>query len=127
MKNLKRHPVDYLLIVIVIIGTILLICSSCAGYKGTFIEPSRGRQECELQPLGKYDTSAIVKENFFKGSTTTIYLQDDSYVSIWGKKCNFVKNEMIYAKPEFWGSIGLWKHFAVNKELSKRYTLLRQR
>ena len=86
-------------------------------------------EDC-LTILGRYDTSQVIKENFFTGSTTIIYLQDDSCIVIWGKKCAFRKNEMLYAKAEWWShppGVGHWKYFLINEDNNIRYALLKNR
>jgi hypothetical protein len=121
MKFIKRRLTNIFLLVFLIILAIALF-SSCSTYK-----PARKVWKCELQPLGNFDTCYTIKENFFKGTTTIIQFTDDSCVCIWGKKCDFDPLEVVYAKPEFWGSIGRWKYFAVNQDQTKRYTLLDRR
>ena len=83
-------------------------------------------EDC-LTILGRYDTSQVIKENFFTGSTTIIYLQDDSCIVIWGKKCEIEKGEMLYAKAEWWATPpggSHWKYFLINEDETIRYSLL---
>ena len=97
---------------------------SCAAQKK--YRSAKKEWTCELQELGLYDTCATIKENFFKGRTIIVYLQDDSCVVIWGKKCEIEKGEMLYAKAEWWATPPggcHWKYFLVNKEKTIRYSL----
>ncbi len=101
----------------------LLILTSCATkppYKS-----ARKIWNCEstYQELGRYDTSATIKENFFKGTTTIVHLQDDSCIVIWGKKCDFDPGELLFAKGEYWASIGHCKYFLINEGGTIKYTL----
>ena len=102
----------------------LLILASCATtspYKS-----ARKAWNCSstYQELGRYDTSVTIKENFIKGRTTIVHLQDDSCVVIWGKKCDFDPGELLFAKGEYWASIGHCKYFLINEAETHRYSLL---
>lgn len=105
----------------------LLILASCA------INPphksARQIWNCSstYQELGRYDTSMTIKENFFKGTTTIVHLQDDSCIVIWGKKCDFDPGELLFAKGEYWGSIGHCKYFLINEAKTRRYSLLERK
>ena len=125
MKNKKTA---YYGAFIGLIGTIVMIViftlCSCSTHKYV---SSRKTWKCELQPLGTYDTSSVIRENFLKGNTTIIYLQDDSCIVIWGKKCEFIKGDSLFAKAEWWATPpggSHWKYFLVNKEKTIRYSLL---
>lgn len=99
----------------------ILLCSCMAHRPLSFTE------DC-LTILGKYDTSCVIRKNFFKGSTTIVFLQDDSCVVIWGKKCEIKKGDMLYAKAEWWATPPggeHWKYFLINKDRSIRYSLKR--
>lgn len=125
MTHFKRHPVDYVLILIVIVGTLLLIFSSCN--RGIF-QPSMHISTCQnyYQEIGRYDTSTTIKAPWYRGTTTIIYLYkalDDNCVAIWGKRCEFEKEELLFVEAEYWGSIGRCKYFLINEAGSLRYSL----
>ncbi len=110
--------------------SIIIMCVlsllSCGGYNKIPYRQSKKQWTC-LTTLGQYDTSSVIRENFFKGSTTIIYLQDDSCVVIWGKKCEFDRGDSLFAKAEWWATPpggSHWKYFLINKDKSLRYSLL---
>lgn len=121
MKYLKRNTFLILLILIITLGIIMLIFSSCASFK-----PARKVWKCQEihQELGRYDTSVTIRENFLKGTTTIVHLHDDSCVVIWGKKCDFTLGELLFATGEYWATIGHCKYFLVNEAGSLKYSLL---
>jgi len=102
----------------ILIMTVLSLLS-CGPLK-TFSD-----EECREQ-LGRYDTNCVIPAKWHHGTTTIVYMQDDSCVIIWGKKCEFRKNEMLYAKAEWWGAApgsSHWKYFLINKEETIRYSI----
>jgi len=106
---------------------ILSIVMSLIGC-GMFEKLPIDEEDC-LTKLGRYDTSIVIKPGFMKGKQTIVYMQDDSCVVIWGKECKFRKNEMLYAKAEWWGvspGASHWKYFLINEDDNIRYTLLNQ-
>lgn len=84
-------------------------------------------EDC-IDYLGTYDTARLIPTHFLRGNTTIVCFEDDSAVVIWGKKCEFVKSEPLYAKavwfysPGFGG--GRWKYFLMNEDESIKYSLL---
>ena len=108
---------------------ILALVLSLLGCGGALhLNTISGGDDC-LTKLGRYDTSVVIRDTFFKGSTTIIYMQDDSCVVIWGKKCEFRKNEMLYAKAEWWAALpggSHWRYFLINEDNNIRYSLLNQ-
>ena len=103
---------------------ILLICViSLIACTTKRIPYSQGRKiwKCS-QELGRFDTCCIIKENFFKGSANIVYM-DSACVMIWGRKCEINKGELLYAKSEWWPSVGHWKYFLVNEDETIKYTL----
>ncbi len=121
MKYLKRNTILILLILIITLGVVITICSSCASFK-----PSRHVWNCQstYQEIGRYDTSVTVRENWMKGTTTIIQLQDDSCVVIWGKKCEFERGELLFATGEYWSTIRQCKYFLENEAGTLKYGLL---
>lgn len=121
MKHLKRNTILILLILIITLGIVITIFSSCATYK-----PARKVWNCQEvhQEIGHYDTSITIQENWMKGTTTIIHLQDDSCVIIWGKKCEFERDELLFATGEYWYTIGQCKYFLENEAGTLRYGLL---
>ena len=100
----------------------LLSCSTQRKFS-----PSKKNWDC-LTILGTYDTSCVIKENWLHGSTTIIYLQDDSCIVIWGKKCEFNRGDSLYAKAEWWATPpggSHWKYFLIIEDDNIRYTLLK--
>jgi len=116
-----------LMISIIVMFVLSLI--SCGGHNKIPYRQSKKIWKCSYE-LGRYDTSSVIRENFLKGTTTIVYLQDDSCVVIWGKKCKFRKNEILYAKAEWWATPpggAHWKYFLVNDKGTIRYSLLNRR
>jgi len=105
-----------------LILSIVISLLGCTAFKHTSIS----KENC-LTELGRYDTSVVIKEHWFKGSTTIVYMQDTSCVVIWGKECAFRKNEMLYAKAEWWSTppgMGHWKYVLMNEDDNIHYRLL---
>jgi len=104
-----------------LILTIILSLLSCAiSHK---YRPAKKVWICELQKLGQYDTSCMIKENFLKGTTTLVFMDDDSCVVIWGKKCEFNRGDSLFVKAEWWAP-GHWRYFLVDKNKTHKYSLL---
>jgi len=100
---------------------LLTLLCSCTMFKPV-IKP-----ECELQYLGRYDTCCTIKENFLKGTTTIVFMDDDSCVVIWGKKCEFDKGDSLFAEARWWSTPpggAHWKYFLVNEDKTLKYSLL---
>ncbi len=109
-----------------LILTIVISLLGCGG--ALHLNTISGGDDC-LTQLGRYDTSVVIAPGFMKGKQTIVYMQDDSCVMIWGKTCEFRKNEMLYVKAEWWATppgtwSNHWKYFLINKDKSLRYSLL---
>ncbi len=130
MKNLKYNQIVWILVLLIAVTTMLCSCST----QMTFVSKTAPIEDIinynTLYPMARYDSCRQIKKKFFHGNTLLIYMQDKSYVVIWGKKkkCKFRKNEMLYYKVEKWYSPGFpgshCKYFLSNRDESIKYSLL---
>ena len=99
---------------------------SCGSYNKIPYRQGKKIWTCQgyYQKLGRYDTNQLIKGNFLKGTSTIIHLSDNSCVVIWGKKCKFQKDELLFVKGEYWSSMRHCKYFLVNEPETLKYSLL---
>jgi hypothetical protein len=83
----------------------------------------QGKEPC-IEFIGIYDTARLAPTNWIHGNTTVVCFNNNSAVVIWGKKCEFTKDDSLFVKSVWWGSIQSWKYSLVNRDESIRYSLL---
>lgn len=131
MKTISNmQAFAYAIITTGIIGCLVCMLMSCGTTTYTVGESPISDEDVQwntLYPLARYDTSNTIKGTFVQGKSTIIYMQDSSCVVIWGKHCNFRKNEMLYWVAERWHNPGypgsICKYFVTNEEMTIRYRL----
>ena len=136
MKNTKTSYYGAFIGLVGSIGMIIIIslcsCSTMRIYSVSETSPVNDIIEWNtLYPMARYDSSKLIPKQFLEGRSMIIYMQDSSYVTVWTKKCEFRKNEMLYYIVEKWyspGFPGSWcKYFLVNKEQTIKHTLVNQK
>ncbi len=127
MKNKKlSYQIFFYSLIGIVVMIIYLACTSCGSSNKIPYKQGKKTWDCTTE-LGRFDTSCVIRENFFKGSTIIVYLHDDSCVVIWGKKCDIPKGEILYAKTEWWSTPpggSHWRYFLINENETIRYSLL---
>jgi len=103
-----------------IVILLLVIMTSCS-FGTNMIKENRLFRTKEY--IGVYDTCWFHKGGFMVSPSVLVRMQDDTYICIYGKKCEFERGDWIYVKYEYWNSVMAWKRFITDLREIHKYVI----